>query len=108
MGDTDAAIREMEKAVYLRPEEADPIADLAALYISVGQTEKGIDTMKRVLAIESLHPVALSTMAFYNISVANEAEARVYIDKIRMQPRIAPVQLENLIAKYRTQFGSAP
>lgn len=108
MGDTDAAIREMEKAVDLRPEEADPIADLAALYISVGQTEKGIDTMKRVLAIESLHPVALSTMAFYNISVANEAEARVYIDKIRMQPRIAPVQLENLIAKYRTQFGSAP
>ncbi len=108
IGDTFAAIREMEKAVDLRPEEADPIADLAALYISAGQTEKGIQTMEQVLAIESLHPVALSTMAFYNTSVNNEMVARSYIEKIRMQPRISPSQLENLENKFRTQFGSAP
>lgn len=51
MGDTNAAIREMEKAVDLRPEEADPIADLAALYISAGRTETGIQAMEQVLAV---------------------------------------------------------
>lgn len=47
-------------------------------------------------------------MAFYNISAGNETAARIYIEKIRMQPRISPSQLENLVNKFRTQFGSAP
>lgn len=49
--------------------------------------------MEQVLAIESLHPVAISTMAFYNISVGKEMAAQTYIQKIRMQT-ILPGQLE--------------
>jgi len=108
VGDISGAIKEVEKAIELRPEEADPYADLASLYFSQNQTDKGISLLEKALELESLHPLALSTMAFYNITQGNEERARYYMNKLELQPRLPVKDRQNLEAQFKKRFGSAP
>ncbi|MCB1122465.1 MAG: tetratricopeptide repeat protein [Verrucomicrobiae bacterium] len=107
-GDIQASMGELETAIKLRPEEADPYVQLAALHIAQGENEQGLDLMRKALTLESLHPVALSTLIFHAISVGNEQEAKDYLTQARLQPRIAPDQLRNLEARFRQRFGANP
>lgn len=107
-GDIPGAMRELQTAIELRPEEADPYVQLAALHIAQGHNARGLDLMREALVLESLHPVALSTLAFHAISEGNEEAARAHLSRARLQPRIAPDQLGNLESRFRQRFGSDP
>ena len=107
-GDYQAAIREVEKAIELRPEEANPYAELASLYIAQNQYARGIELLKKTLSIESLHPVALSTLAVFYIAGGQEEEARQVITKTRLQPRISREDQQDLLVRFRQAFGSDP
>lgn len=107
-GNYQAAIREVEKAIQLRPEEASPYTELASLYIIESDYAKGIELLKKTLSIESLHPLALSTLVVFHISEGNEKEARESIAKAMLQPRISREDREDLISKFRQTFGANP
>ncbi len=108
IGDLSGSIKEAETAIELRPEEADSYASLAALYFSSEQTAIGVELMKKALERESLHPFALSTMAFYSISTGQEKDARQYIRKARLQPRLPVGDLKHLETSFRQKFGKMP
>ena len=107
-GQYPAAIREVEKAIELRPEEANPYVELATLYIIESRYSEGIRLLNQALAIESLHPLALSTIAIFHISEGNEAEARRALQKVELQPRISREDRVELVSKFTQKFGRAP
>lgn len=107
-GQYQAAIREVEKAIELRPEEANPYVELATLHIIESRYAVGIQLLNEALAIESLHPLALSTMAIFYISEGKEVEARQTIRKVEMQPRISAEDRVELVSKFTQRFGKAP
>lgn len=106
--DYSGAIKEIELAISLRPEEADPYVELASLYMLRSQIDKGVALLQRALELESLHPLALSTLIFYSISEGFEDDARSYFQKARQQPRLSEKEILNLETEFEKKFGSEP
>jgi len=106
--DYGGAIKEIELAISLRPEEADPYVELASLYMLQSEVERGVALLQRALELESLHPLALSTLTFYSISEGLEGDARSYFQKARQQPRLSEKEILNLEIEFEKKFGSKP
>ena len=64
--------------------------------------------LKQALELESLHPLALATRAFFCILEGFKSDAREYIAEAHMQPLLFENELLNLEEKFKTKFGKEP
>ncbi|HUJ43982.1 MAG TPA: tetratricopeptide repeat protein [Opitutaceae bacterium] len=102
------AIREFERTIRLRPQEADGYVSLAGVYFKLDRVDEGVAELRRSLQFEPGNPVALSTLAFHAISVGDEAGAREWLRHIQQQPRISSDTRDGLVQAFRQKFGRSP
>jgi Flp pilus assembly protein TadD len=108
LGELNGAINELETTIRIRPEDAEPYVQLAICCIAQSENEKGVVLLKQALELESLHPLALATRAFFCILEGFESDAREYIAEAHMQPLLFENELLNLEEKFKTKFGKEP
>ena len=102
------AIREFQRTIQLRPQEADGYVQLAEVYFALDRVDEGVAELKKSLQVEPGNPVALTTLAFYAINIGDETAAREEMRLVRLQPRIAPETATKLAEAYRQKFGRSP
>jgi len=103
-----AAIAEYQASINLRPNEADAYLELGQLYIAAGREPEAIREMTRALDAEPGNPVALGILAFHAVNSADEATARAWLERVRLQPRIEPGLVSRLVTAYQARFGRSP
>jgi tetratricopeptide (TPR) repeat protein len=106
-GQVDAAIADFRESFRLRPEEADPLIEIAELELRRNNTEEAIKDLHRALDSEPDHPVALMTLALYSIGVGDERGARNWLRRAQLQVRVPRDALAQLISQYGQRFGHA-
>ena len=99
------AISEYQTSIRLRPNEPEAYVELGHLYIELGQDDMGIRQMQLALEADPGDPTALGMMAFSSISTKNEAEARRWLNRVALQPRVPREQASVLIQAYQQAFG---
>lgn len=99
------AIGEYQESIRLRPNEPEAYTELGNLYINLGRTPEGVEQMRRALEADPGDPTALGVLTFYSISTGDEAEARRWFARLRLQPRVPPPQTASLAEAYRQAFG---
>lgn len=102
------AIAEFQTSIRLRPNEPDAYLELGDLYIHQQRTAEGLAEIRRALAAEPGHPLALSVLAFNAIITGDDAEAQRCLAAVRAQPRVPREQVQKLTNAYREKFGRAP
>lgn len=103
-GQPAAAIDFFEQSIALRPNEAIGYIELALTWFREGRMDAGARQMEAALKAEPMHPMALSTLAFYAIENRDREMADHYLRQCRQQPRIASERLQQLEDRFRQQF----
>jgi tetratricopeptide (TPR) repeat protein len=104
-GRSGEAIAEYQASIRFRPNEPDAYTDLGSLYINLGYTDAGIQEMQKALEADPGDPMALGIMTYHAISTNNEPEARQWLNREVIQPRVPREQTSRLIEAYRQAFG---
>lgn len=104
-GQFDAAIDEFRESFRLRPEEADPLIEIARIDLRRNDTADAIAELHRALQTEPEHPVALMTLAMYAIGTGDEAGARDWLHRAQLQVRVPRAALAQLMNQYQQRFG---
>jgi Flp pilus assembly protein TadD len=107
-GRTDEAIAQFRESFRLRPEEADPLIEIAQLEFQRERVEPALLELRHALEVSPGHPVALPTLALHAIATGDERAARQWLRQCADQVRIPPEQLAQLRTQFAGQFGHAP
>jgi len=107
-GRMEQAIEELRVAKRFRSTQADVYIELGRAYFKIGDDDAGAAEMKEALSVQPDHPVALVIVARYTIDRGNAEEAREWIRRVRLQPRIVPEDVELVVKEYREKFGRSP
>lgn len=103
-----AAIPQFQASIRLRPDEAGAYVLLASDYFRLNEITQGVAELHRALEAEPENPTALSTLAFYSISIGDEAAARKLMLQVRRQVRLGTGMIDRLTAAFQKKFGTAP
>ena len=79
--------------------------ELASLYFAAGRAADAVAALKQALARQPEHPMALATLAFYAISLHDEAGARQRWEQIRRLSKTPPEVVQGLRQAFLQQFG---
>lgn len=107
-GNLPEALGEFRTAQRLRPEEANSYIEIALVHFRLNQLQPGIAEVRRALGVEPNHPIGLVLVARYAISTGDEAAAREWIRRCRLQPKITPPELSTVTAEFEQAFGRRP
>jgi Flp pilus assembly protein TadD len=107
-GRLDEALAEFQEARRLRPEEAEPFIESAAIYFRLNRLAEGEAELRRALTAQPENPAALSSLAFYAMGIGDEAGAAEWLRHVRRQSRISPKDLDALVREFQKRFGHAP
>jgi tetratricopeptide (TPR) repeat protein len=99
-GQPEAAVAAYRESFRLRPDEAAPLFSIAKIRFEQGRDAEAVEELKRALDTEPDFPHA--------ITVGNQADARAWLARIDLQPRVTRAERDNLLAAYREKFGAAP
>lgn len=99
---------EFKTAIALRPNEAEAYLGLALIYFRLDRTDEGLAEMKRALAAQPDHPLAMEVLARQSIATSDEPAARDWLRRLRQQPRVPAADLKTIADEYRQRFGRAP
>jgi tetratricopeptide (TPR) repeat protein len=102
------ALKAFTAALSLRPNDADTLVKLAPLYFRLERIDDGLAALHRALAVEPEHPAALTTLTLHGIGTGDEAAAREWLTRSRLQERVPRPLLDELVAEFRKRFGRAP
>lgn len=108
LGRFDAAVAALREAKRLKPNKSDAYFDLARIYLETGRDKEGVAELHATLTVEPEHPLALLTLARNAVRIGDEAEANVWLARVRRQPRVPAEGVERLLAVYQQRFGHAP
>ncbi len=92
----------------MRPDEADAYVELAKAYFQLNRVDDGMAELHRALQVEPEHPMALTTLALYSISIGDEAAARTWLRRVQLQVRTQPETVDALLRAFTQRFGRAP
>lgn len=101
----DEAANEFAISIRLRPNEPDAYFELGTMLIGEGQIDAGVEQMRAALVAEPGYPPAVGTLAFHAITTGTESEARAWLRRVELQPRIPRETVERLHSVYRETFG---
>jgi predicted Zn-dependent protease len=101
------AIAAYRTSIRLRANEAEPYVELATLLLQANAGAEAIASLHKALEAEPDHPTALTVLALHALSISDEAAARHWLGRVRVQPRVPASQVQQLLATYRQQFGRA-
>ncbi len=104
-GRNGEAIAEYQASIHFRPNEPEAYTELGSLYIDLGNADAGIREMQKALEADPGDPMALGIMAFHAVSTNNEPEARRWLNRVVIQPRVPHEQTATLIDAYQQAFG---
>lgn len=104
----DQAIVFVQKAIELRPHEAQAYLTLARLHLMTNRVDAAISAFENALRVEPGNSMALSTLTLNAINTRNQEAADRYFKRLRKQPQMDPQSVDQLSAQYETQFGSQP
>jgi cytochrome c-type biogenesis protein CcmH/NrfG len=104
-GQAGVAVNEYQTSIRLRPNEPDAYVELGELFIDLGQENEGIRQMLLALEADPGEPTALGLLAFRTISTGHEVEARHWLNRIALQPRVPREQSTVLFQAYQKAFG---
>jgi tetratricopeptide (TPR) repeat protein len=104
-GQAGDAITEFQTAIRLRPNEPEAYVELGNLYIELGHDEAGIRQMRLAIEADPGDPAALGLLAYRAISTGDEREARLWLNRVALQPRVPREQATVLFQAYRQAFG---
>ncbi len=104
-GQIDAAVSEFGETFRLRPDEADPLIELAQIYLRQDRVREAVVELNKALEVEPEHPIALTTLALYAIGVGDERAARDWLRRAQLQVRVSRETLGQLAAQYAQRFG---
>lgn len=107
-GRIDEAIAQFRESFRLRPEEADPLIEIAQLEFQRERFEPAVAELRRALEVSPGHPVALPTLALHAIATGDERAARQWLRHCADQVRIPREQLARLQTQFAGQFGHPP
>lgn len=96
---------ELRESIRLRPDEAAAYLEMFKLYCIKDQPEKGYEFLKQALLAEPANPILLMSMAFYNITMGDEGQARYWYARMRQQPRIAQPDMQRIEDSFQQRFG---
>ena len=99
------AVNEYQISIRLRPNEPDAYVELGNLFIELGQDDQGIRQMQLALEADPGDPTALGLMAFRAISTGHEGEARRWLNRVALQPRVPRDQSSVLYQAYQQAFN---
>lgn len=102
---TEEAGDEFKISIRLRPNEAAAYVELGSMYIEIERVADGVEQLRKALEAEPEHPGALSILAFHAIASRDETEARLWLIRVKRQPRVSKEQAETLFTDYRQTFG---
>lgn len=102
------ALAEFEEARRLRPNEPDPIVEVALTYLYLGDIPKAMAHMREVLGVQPEHPMALLALTRNAIESSSEADARQWFERVRRQPRSRPQDIQELAQMFTQRFGRNP
>lgn len=106
-GQHETAVAEFRETLRLRPDEADPLIEIAQIRLRQNRTEEAIGELRRALLVEPEHPLALTTLALYAIRVGDEPAARDWLRRARIQVRVGRDMWQRLAEQYQQRFGHA-
>lgn len=101
----DDAANEFAISIRLRPNEPDAYIELGNMLISSGQIDPGLEQIRAALVAEPGNPMATGILAFHAITTGSESEARAWLHRVALQPRIPRETVEKLQSVYRETFG---
>ncbi|MEI6107971.1 MAG: tetratricopeptide repeat protein [Opitutae bacterium] len=104
-GRPEEAILEYRESYRLRPSEASPLVELATVYFSVGRVDEAVAALREALLRQPAHPIAQATLALIAISQGDEAGARGWWNRVRLQPDTPPPAVETIRQAFQQQFG---
>ncbi len=104
-GQIDAAIAEYRLTYRLRPEEADPLIEIAQIYLKQERTAEAVAELNEALLSEPEHPTALMILAMHAVQAGDEAEAREWIRRCHLQLRVPRDALAEITSRYAQRFG---
>jgi tetratricopeptide (TPR) repeat protein len=104
-GQIDGAIAEFRETFRLRPEEGDPLIEIAKIYLQQNRTDEAMIELRRALAAEPEQPLALMTLALYTIGTGNEKDASDWVRRCHLQYRVPPEALARIDAQFAQRFG---
>jgi Flp pilus assembly protein TadD len=107
-GQPDRAVPQLQEAKRLRPSEVNSYVELALAYFKRGAVEEGVDEMKQALVVQPDHPLALVVMARDAVSRGDEAGARAWLRRIKLQTRVRAEDVQAVAAEFREKFGQLP
>lgn len=107
-GRLEEAIPDFKKAAAILNDDASPSFALASIYFKLERYDEAVAALKNALHAEADYPPALSTLAFYYITTADEPNARGSMQKVKDQPRILPPDRLRLEQAFQQQFGHTP
>jgi Flp pilus assembly protein TadD len=98
----------LERALRVRPNDADALVKLAPIYFRLERIEDGVAALHRALVAEPENPAALTTLALHGIGSGDETAARRWMNRVRRQERIPPALVNELSAEFQKRFGRPP
>ncbi len=104
---TEAAIAEFRETFRLRPEEADPLIEIAKIYLAQNRNDEAMVELRRALDSEPEFPLALMTLAVYAINTGDEKAATDWVRRCHLQYRVPRDGLAQIDAQYVQRFGHA-
>ena len=104
-GQTDAAVAEFRETFRLRPEEAEPLIEIAKIDLQQNRNEEAMAELRHGLEVEPEHPIALMTLAMYSISTGDEKAAHNWVRQCHLQYRVPREALAQIDAQYAQRFG---
>lgn len=104
----EAAIAAYRESFRLRPDEAAPLFSIAKILFEQGREAEAVEEMKRALEAEPDFPPALSVLAFHAITTGNQADARAWLARIDLQPRVTRAERDQLAKAFVEKFGVTP
>jgi tetratricopeptide (TPR) repeat protein len=104
-GRAEEAVRELERSIELRPDEAAAYVELGHVYVGIGEEARGLALLSRALEVEPGNPAAITFLTFHAISVSDQTEADRGMENVARQPRIGTETRGYLEQAYQQTFG---
>lgn len=102
------AIGELQEAKRLQPSEANAYVELAIIHFRLGEIEAGMAEMRDALVVQPDQPVALVVLGRDAIENGDLAAAREWIRRARLQSRVRPEDLQQLVGEFQKKFNQMP
>jgi tetratricopeptide (TPR) repeat protein len=104
-GQVGEAIAEFRASIQLRPNEPEAYIELANVYLGQGREGEAVEQLRAALEADPGDPMAISILAFHAITTGDEAEARRWLARVELQPRVPKDKVADLAGAYRRAFG---